>query len=61
MNLAPDEGNLFYDLYAALLSFVNRKLEVSSEQFSDSQEYTSTPPEKTVSLRSITVAAKCFW
>lgn len=51
MNLAPDEGNLFYDLYAALLSFVNRKLEVSSEQFSDSQEYTSTPPEARVAIR----------
>ncbi len=31
MNLTFDEGKLFYDLYAALLSFVNRKLEVSSE------------------------------
>ena len=26
MNLTFDEGKLFYDLYAALLSFVNRKL-----------------------------------
>ena len=42
MNLTPDEGRLFYDLYAALLSFVNRKLEVSPETFSDSREYTST-------------------
>ena len=31
MNLTFDEGKLFYDLYAALLSFVNRKLKVSSE------------------------------
>ena len=38
MNLTPEEGKLFYDLYAALLSFVNRKLEVSSEQFSDSRQ-----------------------
>jgi len=51
MNLTPDEGKLFYDLYAALLSFVNRKLEVSSEQFSDSAEYTSTPPEARVAIR----------
>ncbi len=51
MNLTFDEGNLFYDLYAALLSFVNRKLKVSSEQFSDSREYTSTPPEARVAIR----------
>jgi len=29
MNLTPDEGKLFYDLYAALLLFVNWKLEVN--------------------------------
>ena len=45
MNLTPNEGKLFYDLYAALLSFVSRKLEVSSETFSDSREYIATPPE----------------
>jgi hypothetical protein len=49
--LSPDEGRLFYDLYAALLSFVNRKLGVSSEQFSDSAEYTFTPPEARVAIR----------
>ena len=38
MNLTFDEGKLFYDLYAGLLSFANRKLKVSSEQFSDSRE-----------------------
>jgi len=51
MNLTFDEGKLFYDLYAALLSFVNRKLKVSSEQFSDSREYTSTPPEARIAIR----------
>ncbi len=51
MNLTFDEGNLFYDLYAALLSFVNWRLKVSSEQFSDSREYTSTPPEARVAIR----------
>ena len=51
MNLTFDEGKLFYDLYAALLSFVNRKLKVSSEQFSNSKEYTSTPPEARVAVR----------
>ncbi|MFW6169648.1 MAG: hypothetical protein ACODAD_04095, partial [Planctomycetota bacterium] len=51
MNLTVDEGKLFYDLYAALLSFVNRKLEVSSEQFSDSAEYMSTPAEVRIAIR----------
>jgi len=51
MNLTLDDGKLFYDLYAALLSFVNRKLEVSSETFSDSREYTSTPPEVRLAIR----------
>ncbi len=51
MNLTFDEGKQFYDLYAALLSFVNRKLKVSSEQFSDSREYTSTPPEARIAIR----------
>jgi hypothetical protein len=51
MNLTFDEGKLFYDFYAALLSFVNRRLKVSSEKFSNSEEYTSTPPEARVGIR----------
>jgi len=51
MNLTFDEGKLFYDLYAALLAFVNEKLKESSEQFSNSEEYTSTPPEARVAVR----------
>lgn len=51
MNLPPDEVKLFYDLYAAVLCFVNRKLEVSPEQFSDSAEYIATPPEARVAMR----------
>jgi hypothetical protein len=51
MNLAFDDGKLFYDLYAALLRFVNRKLKVSTEQFSDARQYTSTPPEARVAVR----------
>lgn len=51
MNLTFDEGNLFYDLYTALLSFVNRRLKVSPEQFLDSREFTSTPPEARVAIR----------
>jgi hypothetical protein len=51
MNLTFDDGKLFYDLYAALLGFVNHKLKVSSEHFSNSAEYTSTPPEARVAVR----------
>ena len=51
MNLTFDEGKLFYDLYAALLSFVNRKLKVSSEQFSDSRGYPPTPLPARVAIR----------
>jgi hypothetical protein len=58
MNLTFAEGPLFYDLYAALLSFVNRKLKVSSEQFSDSREYTSTPPEARVAIRDALFAQR---
>jgi uncharacterized protein DUF6398 len=51
MNLTFDDGNRFYDLYAALLSFVNRKLEVTPEQFSNSREYASTPPVARLAIR----------
>src|SRR5208282_749141 len=44
MNLHPDDGRLFYKLYSALLGFVNRKLDVVPERFSDSKGYTSLPP-----------------
>jgi hypothetical protein len=58
MNLTFDEGKLFYDLYAALLSFVNRKLKVSTEQFSTSAEYTSTPPQARVAVRDALFAQR---
>ncbi len=51
MNLTFDEGNRFYNLYTALLSFANRKLEVTPEQFSNLQEYASTPPEARLAIR----------
>ena len=51
-NLTPDEGKHFCELYAALLSFVNRKLNVVTEQFSDSREYTATPPEARYAIRN---------
>lgn len=58
MNLTFDEGKLFYELYAALLSFVNRKLQVSSERFSNSAEYTSTPLETRVAVRDALFAQR---
>ena len=51
MQITFDEGKLFYDLYAALLSFVNGKLKVIPEQFSDSKGYTALPPGKRLAVR----------
>ncbi len=51
MQVTFDEGKLFYDLYAALLSFVNGKLKVIPEQFSDSKGYTALPPGKRIVVR----------
>ena len=53
MNVTFDEGHLFYDLYAALLSSVNGKLKVTSEQFANSREYTFTPPEARTAVRDV--------
>ena len=44
MQVTIEEGKLFYKLYSALLGFVNRKLDVVPERFSDSRGYTSLPP-----------------
>jgi hypothetical protein len=51
MQVTFDEGKLFYDLYAALLAFVNGKLKAVPEQFSDSKGYTSLPPGKRLAVR----------
>jgi hypothetical protein len=51
MNLSLNEGKLFYDLYAAILSFVNRKLDVAPEQFSSLAEYMSVSPEVRLAIR----------
>jgi hypothetical protein len=51
MQVTVDEGKLFYDLYAALLSFVNGKLKAVPEQFSDSKGYTALSPGKRLAVR----------
>ena len=51
MNLSLDEGKLFYDLYAAILSFVNRKLNVAPEPFSNAAEYMSVSLEERLAIR----------
>lgn len=58
MNLSVEEGKLFYDLYAALLAFVNRKLAVSPEQFTNSEEYSATTPEVRVAIRDALFAQR---
>ncbi len=45
MQVAFEEGKLFYKLFSALLGYVNRKLGIVPEQFSESREYTSLPPQ----------------
>jgi hypothetical protein len=52
INLTLDEAKLFFELYAALLSFVNRKLEVAPVEFADDLEYHSTPAEARVAIRN---------
>ena len=44
MQVTVDDGEPFYKLYAALLGHVNRNLNVVPEQFSESSQYTSLPP-----------------
>ncbi len=51
MNLSLDEGKLFYDLYATVLSYVNRKLDLAPEQFSNATEYISVAPEVRLTIR----------
>lgn len=58
MNLTFEEGKLFYELYAALFSFVNGKLKVSPAAFSNAQEYTSTPPGARVAIRDALFAQR---
>jgi len=46
------EGKLFYELYAALLSYANGKLNVvQEEEFSDLDRFTSLPPEIRLKVR----------
>jgi hypothetical protein len=58
MNVTVEDGKRFYELYAALLSFANRKLEVSPMQFSDAREYTVAPPEARVAIRNALFAQR---
>jgi hypothetical protein len=51
MQVFYDDGVLFYKLYAALLGYVNAKLKVIPEQFSDSRDYTAMPPDKRLAVR----------
>ena len=51
MQVPYDDGVLFYELYAALLSFVNGRLKVIPEQFTDSRGYTAMPPAKRLAVR----------
>lgn len=52
MNVTPEEVQQFYELYAALLSFVNARLNVVPERFSDAPEYVTTSPETRLAVRN---------
>jgi hypothetical protein len=52
MQLSFENGTLFYKLYAALLSFVNQKLQVIPNQFADSKAYTALPPQTRAPVRN---------
>ena len=45
MQVTVEDGKLFYKLFSALLGYVNRKLNVVPEQFSNENEYTSLSPQ----------------
>src|SRR5208283_4359440 len=45
MQVTIEDGKLFYKLFSALLGYVNQKLAVVSEQFSNENEYTSLSPQ----------------
>jgi hypothetical protein len=45
MQVTIEDGKLFYKLFSALLGYVNRKLNVVSEQCSNEKEYTSLSPQ----------------
>lgn len=58
MNLLDEEAKLFYDLYPALLAFVNRKLAVSPEQFTNAEEFVRASPEARVAIRDALFAQR---
>ena len=45
MQVTIEEGKLFHELFSALLGYVNRKLAVVAEQFSESSEYALLSPQ----------------
>jgi hypothetical protein len=53
MQVTVEKGKLFYKLFSALLGYVNRKLAVVPEQFSDSSQYTSLSPQTSSPLKKL--------
>jgi hypothetical protein len=51
MQVPVEEGKLFCKLFSALLGYVNRRLDVIPQQFSESSEYTSLPPQTRGNVR----------
>jgi hypothetical protein len=52
MRVKFDDGKLFYELYAELLSELNRKKKLIPGLFSSTKKYTSLPPKKRLKVRN---------
>lgn len=53
MQVRPTEGRLFYKLYAALMCYVNRRLEIVSGELVVPDEYLKLTPTKRADLRAV--------
>ena len=53
MQVKPTEGRLFYKLYAALMCYVNRRLEIVPGELTVPDEYLGLTPTKRTELRAV--------
>lgn len=51
MQVTFEDGKLFYELFSALLGYVNRTLNIIPEQFSETSEYVALPPPARCKVR----------
>jgi hypothetical protein len=51
MNIHPDDGRLFYNLYSALMFFGNQRIQVLEEPVADVAAYEGLPPQSRMKVR----------